>query len=98
MTTETISVTQQTERQGLSERLRQSVLPLWQRQLSHPFVIALGNGSLSRANFEFYIRQDALFLDVLTKTFAYAVTKTTSHDEMEQFGKYVLDTLLVEAE
>jgi thiaminase/transcriptional activator TenA len=98
MTTETVSVAQQTERQGLSERLRQSVLPLWQRQLSHPFVVALGNGSLPRANFEFYIRQDALFLDVLTKTFAYAVTKTTSHDEMEQFGKYVLDTLLVEAE
>ena len=53
---------------------------------------------MPRANFEFYIRQDALFLDVLNKTFAYAVTKTTSHDEMEQFGKYVLDTLLVEAE
>jgi thiaminase (transcriptional activator TenA) len=98
MTTETISVAQQTEKQGLSQHLRQSVLPLWQRQLSHPFVVALGNGSLPRANFEFYIRQDALFLDVLTKTFAYAVTKTTSHDEMEQFGKYVLDTLLVEAD
>jgi thiaminase/transcriptional activator TenA len=98
MTTETIAVTQRAERQGLSERLRQSVLALWQRQLSHPFVVALGNGSLPRANFEFYIRQDALFLDVLTKTFAYAVTKTTNHDEMEQFGKYVLDTLLVEAD
>ena len=95
MTTETIAVTQRAERQGLSERLRQSVLALWQRQLSHPFVVALGNGSLPRANFEFYIRQDALFLDVLTKTFAYAVTKTTNHDEMEQFGTYVLDTLLV---
>jgi thiaminase (transcriptional activator TenA) len=84
--------------QGLSERLRQSVLPLWQRQLEHPFVVALGNGTLPRANFEFYIRQDALFLDVLTKTFAYAVGKTDDHDEMEQFGKYILDTLLVEAD
>src|SRR6059058_374190 len=94
----TASETGRQERQRLSERLRESVLSLWQRQLSHPFVVALGNGSLPRANFEFYIRQDALFLDVLTKTFAYAVTKTPSHDEMEQFGKYVLDTLLVEAE
>jgi thiaminase (transcriptional activator TenA) len=82
----------------LSERLRDRVLPLWQRQREHPFVVALGNGSLPRANFEFYIRQDALFLDELTKTFAYAVTKTTDHDEMEQLGKYVLNTLLVEAE
>lgn len=81
----------------LSERLRQSVLPLWQRQLTHPFVVALGNGSLPQAHFEFYIRQDALFLDVLTQTFAYAATKSTDHQEMEQFGKYLLDTLLVEA-
>lgn len=87
-----------TEKMRLSERLRQSVLPLWQRQLEHPFVVALGNGSLPRDNFEFYIRQDALFLDVLTKTFAYAIGKTTDHDEMEQFGRYALNTLLVEAD
>jgi thiaminase/transcriptional activator TenA len=82
---------------SLSERLRAGVLPLWQRQLEHPFVVALGSGSLPRANFEFYIRQDALFLDELTRTFAYAVTRAARHDEMEQLGKYVLDTLLVEA-
>jgi len=85
-------------RRKLSARLRDRVLPLWHRQREHPFVVALGNGSLPRANFEFYIRQDALFLDELTKTFAYAVTKTADHDEMEQLGKYVLNTLLVEAE
>jgi thiaminase/transcriptional activator TenA len=81
----------------LSELLRASVLPLWQRQLSHPFVVALGEGSLPPANFAFYIRQDALFLDVLTKTFGYAVTKTSDHAEMVQFGTYLLDTLQVEA-
>src|SRR5438270_13656000 len=94
----TTSDTGRLERQRLSERLRESVLSLWQRQLVHPFVIALGNGSLPRANFEFYIRQDALFLDELTKTFAYAATRTSDHDEMEQFGKFLLNTLLVEAE
>src|SRR5260221_12053828 len=88
----------ETGRQRLSERLRDSVLPLWQRQFDHPFVTALGNGSLPRANFEFYIPQDALFLDELAKTFAYAATKTTDHDEMEQFSKFLLNTLLVEAE
>ncbi len=85
-------------RQGLSECLRQGILPLWRRQLEHPFVVALGNGSLPRANFEFYIRQDALFLDVLATTFAYAATKTTDHQEIEQFGKFLLNTLFVEAE
>ncbi len=87
-----------TRSQGLSERLRQSVLPLWRRQFQHPFVVALGDGTLPRTNFEFYIRQDALFLEDLTKMFAYATTKTRDHAEMEQFGKLLLNTLLVEAD
>jgi len=95
---DTIPTIAGTGKQRLSERLRESVLPLWQRQLEHPFVVALGKGSLPLANFEFYIRQDALFLDELTKTFAYAATRTSNHDEMEQFGKFLLNTLLVEAE
>jgi thiaminase/transcriptional activator TenA len=92
------TIPEETEGQRLSERLRESVSALWQRQLEHPFVVALGNGSLPRANFEFYIRQDALFLDELTKIFAYAVTRTGDHDEMEQLGRYLLNTLTVEAE
>jgi len=98
MPLETIPTVPEITRQRLSERLRESVFPLWQRQLEHPFVVAVGSGSLPRANFEFYIRQDALFLDELTKTFAYATTKTTDHEEMEQFGKFLLNTLLVEAD
>jgi thiaminase/transcriptional activator TenA len=97
MSLETVPNTAEADRQTLSERLRLSALSLWQRQFQHPFVVALGNGSLPRANFEFYIRQDALFLDELTKTFAYAATKTSDHTEMEQFGKLLLNTLLVEA-
>src|SRR5712671_2295274 len=98
MSLETVPNTAEADRQTLSERLRLSALSLWQRQFQHPFVVALGNGSLPRANFEFYIRQDALFLDELTKTFAYAITKTADHEEMEQFGKFLLNTLLVEAD
>jgi thiaminase (transcriptional activator TenA) len=97
MSLETVPNTAEADRQALSERLRSSVLSLWQRQFQHPFIVALGNGLLPRANFEFDIRQDALFLDELTKTFAYAATKTSDHAEMEQFGKLLLDTLLVEA-
>src|SRR5437588_7739157 len=98
MPLETSPTVPQTGKQRLSERLRESVLPLWQRQLEHPFMLALGNVSLPRANFEFYIRQDALFLDELTKTFAFSATKASDHEEMEQFGKFLLNTLVVEAE
>ena len=96
MLSETLPGAQETKKQ--SERLRESVLPLWQRQVQHPFVVALGNGSLPQTNFQFYICQDALFLDVLTKIFGYATTRASTHGEMEQFGNYLLNTLLVEAD
>jgi len=96
MLSETLPGVQETKKQ--SERLRESVLSLWQRQTQHPFVVALGNGSLPQTNFQFYICQDALFLDVLTKIFGYATTKASDHSEMEQFGSYLLNTLLVEAD
>jgi thiaminase/transcriptional activator TenA len=97
MPSEETSAPGTTQAHGLSERLRDAVQPLWDRQLQHPFVVALGDGSLPRRNFEFYIRQDALFLDELTKTFAYAVTRSRDQAEMVQLGTYLLDTLQVEA-
>jgi thiaminase (transcriptional activator TenA) len=97
MPLEEIPTARETQTPGLSERLRDAVRPLWERQFHHPFVVALGDGSLSRSNFEFYIRQDALFLDELTKTFGYAVTRSSDHAEMLQLGTYLLDTLQVEA-
>lgn len=83
---------------SFARRLYEAAQPLWRRQLEHPFVRALGDGTLPRSKFEFYIRQDALFLDELTKTFAYAATRTDSFDEMRRFGEYLLNTLRVEQE
>ena len=48
------------------------------------------------SRFEFYIRQDALFLNELTKTFAYATTRTENVEEMQRFGELLLNTLQVE--
>lgn len=53
-------------------------------QLKYLFVKALGEGNLSRANFEFYIRQDARFLEELTPMFAYGAIKSTNPAAMEQ--------------
>lgn len=81
---------------AFTERLRQAARPIWESQLRHPFVRALGDGSLPRDVFRFYILQDARFLDELTKTFAYATTKTPDQDEMQRFGELLLNTLAVE--
>ena len=77
-------------------RLREAARPIWEQQFEHPFLRALCDGTLPQETFAFYIRQDARFLDELTKTFAYATTKTADQAEMQRFGELLLNTLAVE--
>jgi thiaminase/transcriptional activator TenA len=45
-----------------SAELRAAAAEVWDASLAHPFVRGLGDGSLDEAAFQFYIRQDYLFL------------------------------------
>ena len=47
---------------ALSDELRKGVEPLWERIVTHPFVIELGDGTLSPEKFQVYFQQDYLFL------------------------------------
>jgi thiaminase/transcriptional activator TenA len=47
---------------GLFGRLRQDSGPAWTKYTKHPFVLALGDGSLPRENFQNFLVQDYLFL------------------------------------
>jgi len=48
-----------------SQHLRSVAEPIWTAQLTHPFVVGLGNGTLPERKFKYYILQDALFLNDL---------------------------------
>ncbi len=80
----------------LSEELRAMAQPIWDAQLEHPFVKALGDGTLPERKFRFYILQDALFLLELAKVFAAAAQKSTDLETMQQFTKLQNDTIVVE--
>ena len=43
--------------------LRQAHEALWERTVGHPFVLALGDGTLPRGVFADYMVQDYLFID-----------------------------------
>jgi thiaminase/transcriptional activator TenA len=79
-----------------TDRLRVLAQPIWAKQLQHPFVQALGDGTLPRETFAFYIRQDARFLDQMAKVFAFALTRADDRDEMQHWGERALHTLAVE--
>ncbi|PWR00858.1 thiaminase II [Meridianimarinicoccus roseus] len=54
----------------------------WAAYTGHPFVTGLGDGSLPRAAFLRYMRQDYLFLVHFARAWALAVTKADSIDDM----------------
>jgi thiaminase (transcriptional activator TenA) len=49
-------------RSGFSSALRAAAADVWEAQHAHPFVRAIGDGTLSVERFEHYVRQDYLFL------------------------------------
>ena len=79
-----------------SQHLREIAAPIWAAQLTHPFVVGLGNGTLPERKFRYYILQDALFLSDLAQVFAIAAEKAPDAASVAMFAKLAEDTLVVE--
>jgi thiaminase (transcriptional activator TenA) len=69
---------------GLSDDLKQGVGPLWERVVTHPFVLELGQGSLPRQTFEVYFDQDYLFLKDWAVLLSLATAKAPDFDSARQ--------------
>jgi thiaminase/transcriptional activator TenA len=85
-------------RAGFYRELRQKADPLWQAVFGHPFVRGVGDGSLSRDRFEFYLKQDYLYLIDFNRVFALAGAKSRILEEMETFAALLNATLKTEME
>jgi thiaminase (transcriptional activator TenA) len=81
---------------SFTARVRARAAEIWRRELAHPFVRGLGNGSLPRERFRFYLAQDYLFLIEYSRVFALAAAKARDLPTMELFGGLLTDTLGVE--
>jgi thiaminase/transcriptional activator TenA len=79
-----------------SQHLRSIAQDVWIAQLSHPFVVALGNGTLPQRKFRYYILQDGRFLAELARVFAVAAKKSPDADSTIRFAQLVEETLAVE--
>lgn len=67
----------------------------WNAYVTHAFVRALGDGSLPRANFEHYLKQDYLFLVHFARAYALAIYKSPTLADM-RIAKNTLAALLDE--
>jgi thiaminase/transcriptional activator TenA len=81
-----------------SQRLVEKVVPLWQKNHVHPFVQGIGDGSLEKEKFRFYMIQDYLFLIDYAKLFAIGAVKAKDLVTMGKFAALLDATINEEME
>jgi thiaminase/transcriptional activator TenA len=78
--------------------LRDAAAPLWEASLTHPFVRGIGDGTLDEAAFQWYIRQDYLFLIDYGRLLALGAARAPELDWMRRFAALSLAVLETEME
>ncbi|MGZ8430083.1 MAG: thiaminase II [Candidatus Deferrimicrobiaceae bacterium] len=78
--------------------LREKTDPLWESIFHHPFVKGIGDGTLSRDRFEFYLKQDYVYLIDFSRVFALACAKSRTLPDMGTFATLLNATLNTEME
>jgi thiaminase/transcriptional activator TenA len=81
---------------SFTAQLRAGAQAIWRRELEHPFVRGLGDGTLPVDRFRFYLRQDYLFLIDYCRVFALAAAKAPDLAAMQLFSTLLQDTLFGE--
>ncbi len=81
---------------SFTNHLRQLAKSIWNAQITHPFVLALGNGTLPERKFKYYILQDARFLGDLARVFSAGALRAPDSDSALRFAKLAEETITVE--
>ncbi len=76
--------------------LRSQTNELWQAVFSHPFVRGIGKGDLARDRYEFFLKQDYVYLIEFSRLFALGVAKGYSLTDMRYFATLLQGTLNIE--
>jgi thiaminase/transcriptional activator TenA len=85
-----------TTRDSFTDAIRAKAHPIWDRELKHPFVRGLGDGTLPIDRFRFYLGQDYLFLIGYCRVFALATAKARDLQTFGVFTRLLDETLNTE--
>jgi thiaminase/transcriptional activator TenA len=81
---------------SFAHHLRLLAEPIWAAELEHPFVKGIGDGSLPKERFRFYMAQDYVFLLAYCQVFALAAAKSPDEATMSRFAGLLDATLHTE--
>ncbi|WP_096187567.1 thiaminase II [Evansella halocellulosilytica] len=76
-----------------SERLYENLQPIWRKNHAHPFVQGIGDGTLDKEKFRFFMIQDYLYLIDYAKLFALGSMKANDVETMGKFARLLDSTL-----
>lgn len=79
-----------------SEEIRTKTNSIWTAVFEHPFVRGIGKGTLGRDKFEFYLKQDYIYLIEFSRVFALASAKARQLSDMGYFATLLNATLNME--
>lgn len=79
-----------------SDRIFETVKPIWESYLEHPFVKGIGDGTLDKEKFKHYMRQDYVYLIEYSRIFAIAASKANDLQTMTTFANLLHGTMNIE--
>src|SRR6266481_6481804 len=85
-----------TTRDSFTHAIRAKAQAIWDRELKHPFVRGLGDGTLPIDRFRFYLAQDYLFLIEYSRVLALAAAKARDLQTIGVFTRLLDETLNTE--
>ncbi len=80
----------------LTETLWQNITPIYDAIITHPFNQELISGELSRERFEFYIKQDALYLMDFAKALSLLAARSDGASRIIDFIKFAEGAIVAE--
>lgn len=81
---------------SFSARLHERSKEIWRKNHTHPFVQAIGDGTLLENKFAYYLKQDYIYLIEYSKLFALGAIKANNLETMTKFAGIFHKTLQVE--
>ncbi len=83
---------------GFTQELRADNEAAWQALLEHPFICAIGDGTLSEERYRFYLQQDYAYLLELSRVLALSAARQPDLAGMRRFAGLLQVTLSEEIE
>ena len=74
---------------SLAEYLQREARPLWEKVVTHPFVMELGDGTLLWDKFKVYFQQDHVFLRDWISLLCLAITKAPDFDAARKLSAFM---------